>query len=110
MFGAHGKDKQFVPQQLKKKQKTCNVVLSVFLHTATHPNPAAALTEGQHEGNPWHSNLLETFLKLCVFVCTHVRVCLNRNNMWPQLESRRLSYPLLHWLKFQSKKEHNMNF
>lgn len=84
------------------------------LHTApTHPNPAAALTAGQHKGNPWHSNLLETFLKLCVFVCVHMRKCvsrLNRSNMWSQLESRRLSYPLLQWLKFQSQKEHNMNF
>lgn len=65
------------------------------------------------KGNPWHSNLLETFPKLCVFVCAHAQVCpsrLNRSNMWSQLESRRLSYPLLRWLKSQSQKEHNMNF
>lgn len=96
----------------KKKKKTCHIVLWVSLHTATHPSPAAALTAGQRKGNPWHPNLLETFLKLCVFLCVHMHKCvssLNRSNMWVQLESRRLSYPLLRWCKFQSQK-HNMNF
>lgn len=43
---------------------------------ATNPGPAAALAEGQHRGNPWHSNILQTSLNLCVFVCTRTQVCL----------------------------------
>lgn len=49
----------------------------------------------------------------CVYLCVYMLKCasrLNWSNMWAQLESRHLFYPLLHWLKFQSQKEHNMNF
>lgn len=48
----------------------------------------------------------------CVFLCVHMHKCvssLNRSNMWVQLESRHLSYPLLRGCKFQSQKR-NMNF
>lgn len=69
--GAHDKDSLFLGSK-----RICHVVLCVFLHTTTHSSPAAALTTGQREGNPWHPNLLEAFLKSCVFMCVHVKVCL----------------------------------
>lgn len=92
--------------------RICHAVLYIVFNTTTHSSPAEALKTGQHEGNPWHPNPWKHSSD-CVYLCVYMWKCvsrLNRSNMWAQLESRHLFYPLLHWLKFQSQKEHNMNF
>lgn len=54
-------------------------VFQVSSSTTAHPNPAAALTAGQHKGNPWYSNLLETFWQfVCIYVCACMHKCVSK--------------------------------